>query len=50
MTNQDVQRAKYREIEVGSSKPSFNALSDSKKNQMRTIVNNFFGYIKDKHT
>lgn len=50
MNNTDVQRAKYREVSVDTPTPSFNALTNAKKTTMRTIVENFFSYIKQKHS
>lgn len=50
MNNTDIQNAKYREVSVNETRPTFNALSSSKKDSMRTIVENFFSYVKLKHS
>jgi hypothetical protein len=50
MNNTDIQNAKYREVSVNQTRPTFNALSESKKNSMRTTVENFFSYVKLKHS
>ena len=50
MNDLDITRNTYKTNQIAKPVTGFDALSADKKSKIRTIVSNFFGYIKDKHS
>jgi hypothetical protein len=50
MNDLDITRNTYKTNSIAEPVTGFDALSADKKSKIRTIVSNFFGYIKDKHS
>lgn len=50
MTKQELQNNTYRTTSVSSDPGDFTALTSEKRNTMRMIVENFFSYVKQKHS
>jgi|TARA_B100001094_G_scaffold317889_1_gene360812 hypothetical protein len=50
MNDLDITRNTYKTNSISKPVTGFESLSADKKTKIRTIVSNFFSYIKDKHS